>query len=186
MNIILGLFLAIRLTVPFFEHTEADTRLLADVMWLENGSTGETEEDNIQCLILTGVVPVNRAKAGGWGGSTLHDVIYMKGQYAYDTIRRIGKCDTPQYVIDLAEEILTYGTNVPSYVVYQSMQSGLGTVWKTIKNKPKSEYFATEKGHENEGQDIKIITYKKEYCRQAFQRIIKQLNKSIKRLKPYL
>lgn len=183
MKLLIGLFLALKLTIPFFEHTEADTRLLADVMWLENGSTGITEEDNIQCLILTGAVPVNRAKAGGWGGSTLHDVIYARGQYAYDTIRRIRKCDTPQYVIDLAEEILTYGTNVPNYVVYQSMQSNLGIVWKTIKNKPKSEYFATEKGHKDEGQDIKIITYKKEYYRQAFQKIINKLKKASERLK---
>lgn len=146
MKLILLLFLF----HPYLPHTYEDTLLLADVMWLENGHTGKTEQENIECLILTGVVPVNRVKNGGWGGDNLHDVIYAKGQYASSTKKGIGKTDTPQYVIDLAEGILTYGTNIPDYVVFQSMQPNLGTVWKVIDG----EYFATQGGHKHEGDNF--------------------------------
>lgn len=135
------------LLTPFFPHTEADTKMLGDVMWLENGHTGKTEEENREVLILTGVVPVNRAISGEWGGNTIKEVIYAKGQYANSTKDRIGKTDTPDWVYQLADDIMTYGTNVPEYVVYQSMQPRLGTRWKVIDG----EYFATNGGHKDEG-----------------------------------
>ena len=143
------LFLLLFFT-PFLPHTYEDTLLLATVMYKENGYTGKTEQENRECLILTGAVPVNRVKNGGWGGDTLHDVIFAKGQYAKSTKDAIGKITPPQEIIDLAEDILTYGTNVPDYVVFQSMQPNLGTVWKVIDG----EYFATQGGHKHEGDDF--------------------------------
>lgn len=139
---------------PAYPHTQADIDLLADVMWLENGHTGLNEEDNRQCLILTGSVVLNRVKSGKWGGKTIKSVVYSKGQYAYETTSQIGKTDTPQWVKDLARDMLIYGTNVPDYVIYQSQQPGLGTVWKIIENGKKDEYFATSGGHKHEGDDF--------------------------------
>lgn len=184
MKFLVGLILTLTIITPFFEHSEADTQLLADVMWLENGSTGYTKEDNKQCLILTGAVVLNRARSGEWGGTSIYDVIYAKGQYAYETKKNIGKCKTPQYVIDLAEEILTYGTNVPDYVVYQSTQKNLGTVWKIIEYKP-NEYFATDGGYYMKGKDFVAKTNKEQYeeqVRQSIRKIIRQWNKSLNKL----
>ena len=174
-----SLFLALKLTTPFVEHTYEDTLLVAKVAYLENGSTGDTEEENRECLIATMAVFVNRMKGKGWGGPTARDVLYMRGQYASDTKNRIEKCNPPQYVIDLAEEVLTYGTNVPEYVVYQSMQKNLGTRWKVIDG----EYFATDGGHKDEGEKLVIITNKKAYQQQLMEDIMKKLRRAFKDLK---
>lgn len=174
-----SLFLTIKLTVPFVEHTYEDTLLVAKVAYLENGSTGKNEDENTQCLIATMAVFVNRMKGEGWGGPTAKGVLNMKGQYAVETKNRIEKCDPPQYVIDLAEEVLTYGTNVPEYVVYQSMQKNLGTCWKVIAG----EYFATNGGHKDEGKDLVIVTKKKEYQQAVIRDLVKQWNKSLKKIK---
>jgi len=177
-----SLFLALKLTVPFVEHTYEDTLLVAKVGYLENGSTGKTEEENRECLIATMAVFVNRMKGKGWGGPTAKGVLYMKGQYAAETKSRIEKCDPPQYVIDLAEEVLTYGTNVPSYVVFQSMQKNLGTVWKIIDG----EYFATGGGHYMEGKDLTIETNKEKYRKQCILQMFKKLRKVHKDIKKEL
>ena len=176
-TLFISLFLALKLTVPFVEHTYEDTLLVAKVAYLENGSTGDTEEENIECLIATMAVFVNRMKGQGWGGPTAEGVLNMKGQYAVETKSRIAKCDPPQYVIDLAEEVLTYGTNVPEYVVYQSMQKNLGTRWKVIDG----EYFATDGGHKDEGEKITIVTRKKEYQEALIRELIKKWNKSFEK-----
>ena len=140
-------------------YTKEDVELLANIMYLENGSTGKTEDENRQVLIATGSVVMNRIKSKEWGGTTIKDVLYAKGQYASATKNRIGKVEIPQHVYDLAEEILCYGTNVPDYVIFQSMQPKLGTVWKIIDG----EYFATGGGHKMEGQDFVVDTNKKQY-----------------------
>lgn len=165
------------------DYTQADVNLLANIMYLENGSTGKTEDENRQALIATGAVVMNRVKSGKWGGTTIQDVLYAKGQYANDTKKRIGKVEIPQYVYDLAEEILCYGTNVPNYVVYQSMQSKLGTVWKIIGG---TEYFATEHGHYMEGKDIHIETNKQAYLQQCYEEFKKQMQKLSKQSTKYI
>lgn len=157
--------------VPNHDWTEADALKLGDLAWLENGSTGETEEENVEAILLTMIVPINRTKSGKWGGTTLDDVIYAKGQYAISTKNRIGKTDTPEWVYELARELLTYGSNVPEYVVYQSMQPKLGTVWKIIDG----EYFATNGGHKLEGQDWKITTNKELYLQQCRERLMNKI-----------
>lgn len=161
-------------------------------MWLENGHTGKTEEDNLRCLILTGAVVVNRVKSDDpwWhktGAKTVYDVVFAPGQYAKATKDRIGKTDTPQWVYDLAEEILRYGTTVPEYVIYQSQQPNLGTRWcPPIAG----EYFATDGGHYMEGKGWDIRTKKKEYQEALIRELIKKWNKSfekaMKRLRKHL
>lgn len=130
MNILIAILFTLS---PVFPHTQADVQMLADVMWLENGHTGKTKAENRECLILTGMVVVNRAKSGEWGGDTIKEVIFAKGQYARKTRNGIGNTDTPEWVVELAEQILTYGTNVPDYVIYQSQNKNLGTRWKEIR-----------------------------------------------------
>lgn len=166
--------------IPVVKHTEADTKMLGDVMWLENGHTGLNDDDNKQCLILTGAVVLNRVRSGEWGGRTVEKVIYAKGQYASHTRNNIGKTDTPQWVYDLAEEILTYGTNVPEYVVFQSMQPKLGKVWKVIENGRSDEYFACNvKGHYLEGSEVHVETNRKLYLRQSFNEFKQIVSESI-------
>ena len=160
--------------VPNYDWTEDDVMVLGDVGWSENGSTGLTEEDNIAAILLTMIVPLNRWHSGKWG-NTLREVIWAKNQYAQSTKNDIGKIDTPEWVYELARELLTYGSNVPDYVVYQSMQPNLGTVWKTIENGRKDEYFATNGGHKNEGQDWVIKTNKELYFQQCRERLMNKI-----------
>lgn len=150
--------------VPVYEYTEDDVKDLGDAAWLENGHTGKTKSDNRQCLIGTMAVILNRwVSDESWMRSSkytgIRSVIMAPGQYAEPTKKGLGKTDTPDWVYDLAEECLIYGTNVPSYVIFQSMQSKLGTVWKIIDG----EYFATGGGHSMEGKDLILDTNKKQY-----------------------
>lgn len=160
--------------VPNYDWTEDDVMVLGDVGWSENGSTGLTEEDNIAAILLTMIVPLNRYYSGKWG-NTLREVIWAKNQYAQSTKDAIGNIDTPEWVYELARELLIYGSNVPDYVVYQSMQPNLGTVWKTIENGRKDEYFATNGGHKNEGQDWVIKTNKELYLQQCRERLMNKI-----------
>ena len=158
--------------VPNYDWTEDDVMVLGDIGWLENGSTGDNEEENVAALILTMAVVLNRVNSDKWKGDTIKEVLYAKGQYASSTKNKIGKTDTPDWVYDLARELLTYGSNVPDYVVYQSTQSKLGTVWKIIDG----EYFATADGkHYMEGKKWKITTNKELYFQQCHQRLMKNL-----------
>ena len=150
--------------IPVYEYTEDDVKDLGDAAWLENGHTGKTKSDNRQCLIGTMAVILNRwASDESWMRSSkytgIRSVIMASGQYADQTKKGLGKTDVPAWVYDLAEECLIYGTNVPSYVIFQSMQPKLGTVWKIIDG----EYFATSGGHYMEGKDLVLDTNKKQY-----------------------
>ena len=131
-------------------YTPRDVDLLAQIMYLENGSTGKTEDENRQILIMTGSVVLNRVKSGQWGGKTIEAVLYSPGQYAWETKKRIDKVEVPEYIQELARDLLIRGSNIPSYVCYQSTQKNLGYVW-TVRA---GEYFAcAEKGHLHEGDD---------------------------------
>lgn len=145
-----ALIMTLFLMLPIYPFTEEDVNLLADVAYLENGSTGKDEAENREVLILTMAVVLNRVEDGGWGGKTIKEVIYSPGQYAVSTKDGIGKVKTPQYIKDLTREVLTKGTNVPKYVVYQSTQKNLGTIWKIIDG----ECFATTGGHKDEGYSM--------------------------------
>ena len=136
-------------------YTAKDVQLLSEIMYLENGSTGKTEEENRNALILTGAVVINRTKQSGWGGDTIEKVLYSPGQYAKATKDRIGKVEVPQYIKILAFDMLAFGTNVPDYIIFQSMNKNLGTHWKTVAG---TEYFATGGGHKDEGVDFTAKT----------------------------
>lgn len=175
MQFLLAVLLAAKIVVPAYNFTEEDVKMLADIMWLENGHTGKTEDENRQCLILTSAVVVNRMVSDEkWlhkkGEKTVYDVLMAPGQYATITKNNVGKTDTPAFVVELAREILTFGTNVPDYVIYQSMQPKLGTVWKVIDG----EYFATSCGHYMEGKDVHIETNKQKFLEQFCKDLMKR------------
>lgn len=168
MSFLLAFILAARMVVPVYDYTEQDVKDLGDTMWLENGHTGGVgTEKNRKVLILTGAVVLNRMVSDDkWyhkdGEKTVYDVIMARGQYASKTRRELRNTDTPQWIYDLAEEMLIYGTTVPEYVVYQGQNPRLGTLWcPGIAG----EYFATEKGHYMEGDGWKIDTNKTEYLK---------------------
>lgn len=176
MHLFLAIIMLVNIIVPNYDWTEEDARLLAAIMTLENGSTGKNDDENRQVLILTGAVVLNRVKSGDWGGDTIEKVLYAKGQYASYTKNNINKVDIPDYILELSKELLTYGCNVPDYVVFQSTQPKLGTVWKVIDG----EYFATGGGHKHEGDDIQIDTNKSLYETQCRIRLIKKIKKFLK------
>jgi len=150
--------------IPVMEHTKKDVKNMGDAAYSENGHTGKTEDEVIQNLIATMGVMLNRYLNGEkWMRNDKYEgilsVIMASGQYADKTKRDLGNIETPDWVYDLADEVMTYGTNLPSYVIFQSTQKKLGTVWKEIAG----EYYATGGGHYMEGKDITITTNKKKY-----------------------
>lgn len=134
-------------------YTNDDVELLANIMWLENGHTGKTTKENEQVLLYTGSVVVNRANSGEWGGTTIHDVLYAKGQYASSTKNRLFKEDIPEKVYVMAEFLLCYGPVCPKEVIYQSMQPNLGKRWKVIAG----EYFATTNGKTTSDWKVRLF-----------------------------
>ena len=140
---------------PMYPHTETDVRLLGNIGWLENPVSDRNDRDQMDKLMLTMAVAINRmASEDNWwhlkGEHTIYDVVFAPGQYAKSTKDKVLTLEAPDWVYELAEDMLNYGTNVPDYVIYQSMQSDLGTVWKQIG----TEYFATAGGHRHEGDDF--------------------------------
>lgn len=151
----LAMIMALLLTIPVYPHTAEDVRLLANTGWLENPVSDRNNQDQMDKLILTMAVVLNRMMSNdkSWhlkGVKTVYDVIFAPGQYARSTRNKVLTLEAPDWVYELAADMLNYGTNVPDYIVYQSMQSGLGTVWKQIG----TEYFATAGGHKNEGAEF--------------------------------
>lgn len=147
--------MALILFFPAYPHTAEDVRLLANTGWLENPVSDRNNQDQMDKLILTMAVVLNRmvSEDKWWhlkGEQTVYDVVFAPGQYARSTRNKVLTTKAPDWVYELAEDMLNYGTNVPDYIIYQSMQSGLGTVWKKIG----SEYFATAGGHKNEGAEF--------------------------------
>ena len=150
--------------IPIMEYTEQDIYDMGDSAYSENGHTGKTKDEIIQNLIATMGVILNRYLSGDkWMRNSkytgIRSVIMASGQYADKTKQDLGNIDTPDWVYELAEEVMIYGTNLPSYVIFQSTQSNLGTPWKVIAG----EYYATGGGHYMEGKDIVITTNKKKY-----------------------
>lgn len=187
MQFLLAVLLAAKIIVPVHEHTEEDVQIIAEAAWLENGSTGKTENENRQCLIATMAVIINRMENDDkWlhkkGEKTAYDVIMAPGQYALPTRNGIGHTFVPDWVVELAREVLNYGCNVPDYVLFQSTQSKLGTVWKIIDG----EYFSTESGHYMEGKDLVIETNKQAYLQQCYEEFKKQMQKLSKQSTKYI
>ncbi len=115
------------------KYTQEDVQLVAEVIYHENWYT---DKDHLAAY-YTGAVIYNRWKSPNWP-DTIKGVIYQKGQYA--VLPKLFTEPIPDECYQMAEDILQNGTpDVPANVVYQSMQSKLGSGhWKVING----EYFA--------------------------------------------
>ena len=102
-----------------------DLRLLAEVMYHENGMNGR------YCMYLTGAVVINRVLHDRYPNS-VHEVLYQKGQYA--TTGKFFTKTIPTEVYEIAREVLMYQAyDVPRNVIYQSMHKSYGSgIYKAI------------------------------------------------------
>lgn len=117
-----------------------DLRLLAEVMYHENGMNGK------DCMYLTGAVVINRILHDGFP-DTVYDVLYQKGQYA--TTGKFFTKTIPTEVYEIARELLLYRAyDVPRNVIYQSMRRLGSGVYKKIPSSyaptKDIEYFCYE------------------------------------------
>lgn len=115
------------------KYTQEDVQLVAEIIYHENWYT---DKDHLAAY-YTGAVIYNRWKSPNWP-DTIKGVIYQKGQYA--VVPKLFTEKIPDECYQMAEDILKNGApDVPPNVVYQSMQSKLGSGhWKVING----EYFA--------------------------------------------
>ena len=114
------------------KYTQEDVKLVAEI-YHENWYT---DKDHLAAY-YTGAVIYNRWKSPNWP-DTIKGVIYQKNQYA--VLSKLFTEPIPDECYQMAEDILKNGApDVPANVVYQSMQSKLGSGhWKVING----EYFA--------------------------------------------
>ena len=118
-----------------------DLRLLAEVMYHENGMNGR------ECMYLTGAVVINRVKHKRYP-NTIKEVLYQKGQYA--TTGKFFTKTIPTEVYEIARELLLYRAyDVPKNVIFQSMHPYLGSgIYKSIPSSyaptKDIEYFCYE------------------------------------------
>ena len=91
-----------------------DIELLAEVIYWENWYT---DKEHLAAY-YTGAVVMNRVHSDKWP-STVHDVVYEKGQYA--VVNMLFTKELPAEVYDMAADIIRNGTpDVPYNVVYQA------------------------------------------------------------------
>lgn len=107
---------------------QEDINLLAEVMYHENHCNGK------RAMELTGSVVLNRVADPDYP-DTVRAVLYQKGQYA--TVKSFYTERIPDYVYDIAEDLIDNGSKAPSNVVFQAMfKQGTG-----IYEKIKTDYF---------------------------------------------
>lgn len=123
---------------------EGDIELLAQLMYAEEGIYLQKYKDNIEKAEmihkLAGSVVIHRKENKYMGAETIEDVIYTKGQYHEQTIKRVtdGQ-EVPDIIYEWAEDLIKNGAIGPDNLIYQS-EFKQGTVYKHIGN----QYFGTE------------------------------------------
>ena len=111
-----------------------DVRLLANVMYFENGNNTD------EAILLTGSVVINRVKKGGWYPSTIKGVLYQKNPVQYSTTGMFFTKPIPPKFYLMAIRLLMFGSIAPPNVLYQSrFHQGSGD-YKIING----EYFCYE------------------------------------------
>ncbi len=102
--------------------TEEDIDLLARLITAEQGYAtsygGATGSRIIEDYYLTGSVVLNRMNSPEFP-DTLRDVIYQCGQYDVVNNGAIER-DYDDIAWEVAEELLTYGADIPDNVVFQA------------------------------------------------------------------
>lgn len=119
--------------IAAWEHRQEEINLLAEVIYHENW---HTDKEHLAAY-YTGAVVMNRVNSKEWPG-TVKEVLYQRGQYS--TTKLFYTVELPPECYEMAWDIYRNGTpDVPTNVIFQSMQKGLGRGhWKVING----EYFA--------------------------------------------
>ena len=94
------------------DYTNEELDLLARLVYSENGCLG------YRAMLYTGSVVLNRIASSRFP-DTLYDVIYQDGQYEVTWNGGINKKPTDE-AYDVAEELLKYGSVLPSNVIWQA------------------------------------------------------------------
>lgn len=101
--------------VPIVEPvSEDDLYLLAHIIYAEAGSDWCSDE----MQMYVGSVVLNRVKSPNWP-NTMHEVVYQEGQYECVWIGSFYN-EPNQRAWDMAQWLLTNGSQLPPDVVYQS------------------------------------------------------------------
>lgn len=155
-NFIAGLVLALiavgAISDPnqlYGDVNSTDLKYLAGAMEIENGNDGGDKYDDIDRLLLTGSVILNRKNSPKWNGDSIEGVILAKdyGYWQYASVTRNGfktkKASTRTTL--LAKYLLIYGPVCPKNVMYQGQSKNGSDVYKRIKVKhEKDELFCYE------------------------------------------
>ncbi len=130
--------------VPMADDTNPDISmddidLLARLITAEEGYAlsyeGDKRQEIIDCYYHCGGVVLNRMKSHEFP-DTLEGVIYQRGQYDVVNNGAINR-DYDDIAYEVAEELLTYGTDIPDDVVFQAEFVQGSGVYKKIGN----QYF---------------------------------------------
>jgi hypothetical protein len=118
--------------------TEDDIDLLARLITSEEGYASDFEigsqayENVVENYYLCGSVVINRMNHNLFP-DTLEGVIYQRGQYAVVLTGAINKT-YDDIAWEIAEELLTYGTEIPSNVLGQAQFKQMDGVYKQVGN----------------------------------------------------
>lgn len=108
-----------------------DLEYLAHLIYAEVGNLSEDAHWYCGCVVL------NRVASDDYP-DTIQDVINQKGQYS--THKSMWSKEPDDMSWEIAEELLLYGSDIPSNVIYQSMSKQGSGVWYSEKG----EYFCYE------------------------------------------
>ena len=119
----------------------SDVELLAQIIYAEEGVFLWKYNSNPamaeRVFKLAGSVIINRARSHYMGASTIHDVLYSKGQYDSRTKAKVeAGQEIPEIVYVWSQQLLSGGTIGPSNLVFQS-ESPQGVFYEQIGN----QYF---------------------------------------------
>ena len=128
---------------------ETDLQYLSGEMEIENGNYGGNELNDMNRLLLTGSVPLNRMESPKWKGNTIEEVIMAKEgrfwQYAEVTRKGFKTKKASTRTKLLAKYLLIYGPVCPKNVVYQGQSKNGSGVYASIPVKgDKNELFCYE------------------------------------------
>lgn len=118
--------------------TENDIELLAMLITAEEGYADDFEigtqayNNILENYYLCGSVVINRINSEEFP-ATLNEVIFQRGQYACVTNGHINK-PYSDIAWEVAEELLVYGTEIPSNIVFQSQFRQGSGLYKQVGN----------------------------------------------------
>ena len=119
-------------TWPDMAYCSNDIKLLANIMYIEE----EEYQDDLDAELvfkMAGSVVLNRMLSDLFP-NTIEGVIYQEGQYAQETLDKIGNVYIPEKVYMWAEDLLRDGPIGPENLVFQSQFEQGDQVYWTYGN----------------------------------------------------